>query len=602
MPIPTRRALRASAPRSRMPADRVGAEADRRAPPRTQPGPPGWPAPERRRGGWGLDVESTTPPSTHRDRRGRATRRRGPSAATVSVRPLALIAGALLIAACAEDASENLDPYRAPPAPPRPGCRTIDVVAIPVGNNPGYAAVDAALAAGRVPADHVVDVNQAFGGRDLDIAGACCDEDLCVDASLATVPDLVVPGPNAVLQVSLVTGLKAQERPEAARTLVLAVDASGSLLSRQTIGHVKAALHDLVDAVEDDARVGLVTFDARPHLAVPVGSASEVRDQIHGVVDALEAGGGTNLSAGLQAAFLEATRVFDPSREHRVLLVTDGNDPRSQQDASLIARDLLPFHAQGVQLTVFGVGGEDEQAWLRPLTDSADGRFLEDDGAEGLTGLVMDELSRRYVPVATEVELRVRPPDGAAFGQHAGWAPPVRGDGILRAQLSAVLLGPDGEMITPGQGREGGPAIVVDLEPTGAEASDSADVVLNYNPVGEGARATYRAYVDLPEGWPAIEGFGLTDSLAAREALLARHIGETIAQSADLWARGQKTEALRLIAKLEAVLEDYPDGADGPDADVVRDLARVNQLRRRMEGLTSGRPDPDPEDPWPGAR
>ena len=509
---------------------------------------------------------------------------------------LGLVVGAGLLG-CGAEQTQDLEPFRAPPSPPRPGCRTIDVVAIPVGGNPGFARLDAALAAGRVPADHEVEPNQAFAGRSLDITGACCDDDLCVTASLATVPRLATPGPQAVLQISLVTGLEAHERPVAGRTLVVAVDASGSLLSRQRIGFVKDALHAFIDGLEDDAKLGIVAFDARPWVLVPTAPVGEARAEAHAAVDALRAGGGTDLATGLLAAFMEASRAFDSAREHRVLLVTDGNDPQAQLDADAVTHSLLPFLSQGILLTVFGVGDPGEQAWLQPVTLGADGRFVEDEGGAGLAGLVMQELDRRYVPVATGIELRVRPPDGARFGAEAGWTPPIRGDGVLRADLSAVLLGPDGELVTPGQGVEGGPALVVDLEPVAGGPAGTAAVVLNYDPVGPGARHTHRAYVALPEDWPEITPPGRTEHAAAREALLARHLGEGITEAVGLWGRGQRVEALAKVLLLEAVVGDYPEG----DADVARDQARVNQLRRRMEGQITGRPTVElPEDPWPG--
>jgi Mg-chelatase subunit ChlD len=504
---------------------------------------------------------------------------------------------ALSLAACGAEEGQGLDPFRAPPPPPRPGCRTTDVVAIPVGEGAGYARFDEALAAGRVPAAHEVEPNQAFAERSLDIEGACCDGDLCVTASMAAVPSLATPGPQAVLQISLVTGLRAQERPPAGRTLVVAVDASGSLLSRQRIGFVKDALHAFISEVEDEAQLGIVAFDAQPWVLVPTGGAAAVRATAHAAVDALAPGGGTDLATGLVAAFTEASRVFDSSREHRVLLLTDGNDPQAQLESDALSHRLRPFLMQGILLTVFGVGDDGDQGWLRTVTLGADGRFVADEGGAGLAGLVMEELGRRYVPVATDLEVRVRPPDAARFGAEAGWTPPIRADGLLRAELSAVLLGPDGELVTPGQGTEAGPALVVDLVPIPAEGQAGADVVLNFVPVGSGARETYRATVALPEAWPDLPASGDTRSPAAREALFARHLGEALTEAVALWSGGQRVEALRRVLVLEAVAGDYPEG----DADVARDQLRVNQLRRRMEGQITTRPEVElPADPWPG--
>ncbi len=512
---------------------------------------------------------------------------------------LPILVGLGLGSACAEQPAGSLGAYRAPPEPPRPGCRSTDVLAIPVGNNPGYASLDAALAAGRIAADWEIDVNQAFGNRSLDLAGACCDGLLCVDASYAIVPGLATSGPSAVLQVSLVTGLEAVELPQAGRTMIVTVDASGSLLGLQRIDLVKDALHVLIDGLEDDAIFGLVAFDARPRVLVAAGPISEVRALAHGEVDALAAGGGTNLGLGLQAAFVEAQRVFASGRDHRVLLVTDGNDPRGQVDAGELSNQLEAFHDRGIQLTVFGVGSSNEQDWLRPLTERADGRFLQDDGAENLDGLVIDELGRRYVPIATELEIHIRAPAGARFGRQGGWAPALRADGILRAELSAILMSPERDMITLGQGEEGGPALVADLLPVDTDTPGQADVVLQFNPAGGGARRIVRAHVALPEDWPNVAAPGFAPRRAAQEVLLARHIGNGMSEAIQSWTQGDRDGAIRTLVLLEAVVADYPD-ADN-DADVARDLARVGRLTRRMQGLAASRPQVDvPEDPWPG--
>lgn len=511
-----------------------------------------------------------------------------------------LAAGVALIG-CSEDGTGDLIADPPPPTVPT-ACQPGIVLPISVGENPGFTAFDTALANGRVPAPQEFEANHAFGERRLDLTGACCEEDLCLVASVAGVPELSVPGPQAALQISLVTGAAAHARPPAARTIVVLVDASASLLSRGRIEAVRSALVRIAALLDPEDQIGLVAFDAAPSLLVPVGLVSDVGDDFVAAVEALEAGGGTNLARGLNAAFTEAARVADAGREQRVLLVTDGNDPLAEVDTQLIAEQLVPFHDQGIQLSVFGVGDPEAQDWLQPLTGRSDGRFWEDEDGESLEGLVTAELSQRYVPIATGLELRVMPPAGVRFSGFGGWSPPIRSDGVARADLSAVLLGPNGELVTPGQGAQGGPAMVFDVE--GGLGGDEIALVLNYKPAGDSARTTFRLRVALPEGWPQTPSDGFLASPAASEALYARYLGEGLANALEGWANRRRNEALADVRRLEALVNDFTlvDMTGAEDPDVEQDRARVNRLRRRMEGLAVDPPDtPLPDDPWPGS-
>jgi Ca-activated chloride channel family protein len=73
-------------------------------------------------------------------------------------------------------------------------------------------------------------------------------------------------------------------------------------------------------------------------------------------IDALEAGGGTDLNAGLEAGYDIAARTFDPTRINRVVLVSDGGANAGVTSETLIARHAGTGDDAGIYLVGVGVG------------------------------------------------------------------------------------------------------------------------------------------------------------------------------------------------------------------------------------------------------
>lgn len=73
-------------------------------------------------------------------------------------------------------------------------------------------------------------------------------------------------------------------------------------------------------------------------------------------LDALETSGGTDLDAGLEAAYLIAERTFDASRINRVVLISDGGANVGVTSSDLIAARAGAANKEGIYLVGIGVG------------------------------------------------------------------------------------------------------------------------------------------------------------------------------------------------------------------------------------------------------
>ena len=95
--------------------------------------------------------------------------------------------------------------------------------------------------------------------------------------------------------------------PPAALTFV--VDTSGSMDRDDRLGLVKEALIELVDELDDEDTVAIVTYGDRSAIILEPTEARNEREIVDAIED-LRPGGSTNLEAGLETAYDLAERAF----------------------------------------------------------------------------------------------------------------------------------------------------------------------------------------------------------------------------------------------------------------------------------------------------
>ena len=123
--------------------------------------------------------------------------------------------------------------------------------------------------------------------------------------------------------------------------------------------------------------VGLVAFDSKAEVLLPISPLSSHRRQMIELIQSLTPGGGTDINAGLKTA----RDLFDWSQTgivHRIVLLTDGHGG----NPLTTAEDLKQ---RGVVLDVIGVGAEPNlvnEKLLRKVASFIDGelhyRFIKD--------------------------------------------------------------------------------------------------------------------------------------------------------------------------------------------------------------------------------
>jgi len=197
----------------------------------------------------------------------------------------------------------------------------------------------------------------------------------------------------------------ADDRPGAALTFV--VDTSGSMDRDDRLGLVKASLSILVDELDDDDTVAIVTYSDSSGIVLAPTPVSE-RDEILAAIDRLGPGGSTNLEAGLREGYGLAREAFREGGINRVVLASDGVANSGTTDPTALARMIRDDADTGIDLVTVGFGmGNFNDVTMEQLADQGDGFYAYVDTEDEAERLFEDELTSTLLTVAKDAKIQV---------------------------------------------------------------------------------------------------------------------------------------------------------------------------------------------------
>lgn len=189
--------------------------------------------------------------------------------------------------------------------------------------------------------------------------------------------------------------------------LHLLVDNSGSMQRPDRRAILEQSLQSLKDKLQPQDELSIVLFARQPQL---IANASTHESQQVAVDQALayRPEGGTNLEAGLSAAYENAQRNFDPAASNRVILMTDGAANLGDVDGSALADMVVEQRKQGIALDAFGIGWDDyNDALLEEITRNGDGRYGFLNSAEDAAQDFSEKLAGSLRVAAADVKVQV---------------------------------------------------------------------------------------------------------------------------------------------------------------------------------------------------
>ena len=218
------------------------------------------------------------------------------------------------------------------------------------------------------------------------------------------------PSPFGDGLVLLRVGLKGREIDARARksvVLTFVIDTSGSMAREDRLELVKRSLGMLLDQLDRDDKVGIVTFGSDARVVLPVTSL-RYRREIEDAIDRLSANGSTNAAEGLRQGYAMAARAYERDAVNRVILCSDGVANTGLTGADDILATVAREASRGIEMTAIGVGmGNFNDVLLEQLADKGDGNyFYVDDPAEARRVFV-DNLTGTLQTIAKDAKIQV---------------------------------------------------------------------------------------------------------------------------------------------------------------------------------------------------
>ncbi len=196
-----------------------------------------------------------------------------------------------------------------------------------------------------------------------------------------------------------------EDRPSAHLTLV--VDTSGSMDIRERLGLVKSSLALLVDTMDDDDTLSIVSYGSE---ATPLLMPTEVSetDTILDAIDDLQPGGSTNLEAGLRTGYAQAQEAFRPDAINTVVLASDGVANVGVTGPGRLADQIADAGDDGIHLVTVGFGmGNYNDDLMEQLADHGDGFYAYVDTFAEAERLFVEDLTSTLTVVAADARVQV---------------------------------------------------------------------------------------------------------------------------------------------------------------------------------------------------
>ena len=145
---------------------------------------------------------------------------------------------------------------------------------------------------------------------------------------------------------------------------VLALDRSGSMAGAK-IRTMRDAVKRMIDQLQPDDVISIVTFESRTSVVVPAQEATD-KEKLKRQVDRITDAGATNMASGLKEALEQVSKYHGPGRVSRIVLLTDGEATDDEDDSRQLA---AKAGEMGIPILGLGFGKDWNEEFVIDLTD-----------------------------------------------------------------------------------------------------------------------------------------------------------------------------------------------------------------------------------------
>lgn len=189
--------------------------------------------------------------------------------------------------------------------------------------------------------------------------------------------------------------------------LVFLLDVSGSMYSEDKLPLLQEAFGLLAENLTEKDRVSIVTYAGDDRIVLK-GAKGNQTEKIKDALNALEANGSTNGSAGIQTAYALAESNFIEGGNNRVIIATDGDLNVGLTTEEELEDLITEKKESGIFLSVLGFGtGNIKDNKMETLADKGNGNYAYIDCLREANKVLVEEMSATLLTICKDVKLQV---------------------------------------------------------------------------------------------------------------------------------------------------------------------------------------------------
>jgi Uncharacterized protein containing a von Willebrand factor type A (vWA) domain len=195
--------------------------------------------------------------------------------------------------------------------------------------------------------------------------------------------------------------------------LTFLIDTSGSMDSDDKLPLLKEAFMLLVETLDEDDRVSIVTYAGSSEVVLKSASGDDEAKIIR-AINRLEAGGSTNGSGGIKAAYKLAEKNFIEGGNNRIILATDGDFNVGVGSEKGLEKLITKKRESGIDLSILGFGmGNLQDSKMETLSKHGNGNYSYINTVDDAEKVLVEEMGSTLFTVASDVKAQIEFNDDA---------------------------------------------------------------------------------------------------------------------------------------------------------------------------------------------
>lgn len=452
---------------------------------------------------------------------------------------------------------------------------------------------------GNIPGPETLDDVGFFAEHRIDLGAAACEDDVCLQGSLAVMGNMVNGNNCTMVMMGMTTPLDIESMPRPPLNLAIAIDTSGSMIGAP-IDYVREGLLGMQAVLRPEDRITLIAFsDGAQVLASGLSGDDPALTE---AIDSITAQGRTDIYGGLRSALEVVDASVDPLRQNRVLLLSDGESTTGVVNDARVLTLAEAYAARGLSVSTIGMGEAFDPVLMRGLAETGGGAFYFVEDPAAVQEVFVEEAQAFLLPLARNVVIEAEVADGYELRGVFGTQRAVVSPGRTRIEIPSLQLAHRVSSEDNAGGRRGGGgAMVLELTPRpGASGADVGMLRIAYDTPWDDTRVEQEVEIRSPLDPGETPSDGFFEADGTQKAFVTLNLYAGFEMAAVRAAAGDGLGALQVLEPLGEAVAAWLQV--NPDSDIEDDLRYVDLFIENLEARLPEPPmeiPPPAQDPWP---